>query len=124
MGTGTRAHPRAAIEIELRSKKGETVRAYHTANISKGGLFIKSDAPLDVGTRLNFELDVPGESTTLELEGRVVWTSQSGIATPHASPGMGVVLLWPDESVQITFSKLVEALIAKQQPAAKEPGPS
>ena len=48
--TDRRSNLRAAIELNVEYKRLNTFFADYTRNISKGGTFIKTDKPLEVGT--------------------------------------------------------------------------
>ena len=54
-----RAGPRAPIELRVEDQRLNTFFADYTKNIGKGGTFIKTKKPLDVGTEFLFKLMVP-----------------------------------------------------------------
>ncbi len=56
-------------------------------NISKGGLFIKSENPLPPGTPLKITFSVPGKDILVQLEGVVRWSAPP--TSPYVVPGMG-----------------------------------
>src|SRR5499427_590038 len=58
-GADRRMDPRAPIELKVEYKKLNTFFADYTKNISKGGTFIRTPRPLDVGTVFVFRLTVP-----------------------------------------------------------------
>ena len=68
-----RGEDRAAIQLRVDYKRLNTFFADYTKNISKGGTFIRTVKPLDVGTEFVFVLSVPSHNTQLELKGEVVW---------------------------------------------------
>ena len=47
--------------------------------LGAGGLFVATDAPLGRGTRLHLAFRLPGTATLWKLDGRVVWSSESGM---------------------------------------------
>ena len=51
-----------------------TFFADYAKNISKGGTFIRTSKPLDVGTEFVFVLSIPGQADQLQLHGEVMWT--------------------------------------------------
>ena len=45
----------------------------YSANISSGGLFIKTDSPLPVGEPLSLQIEMPDVAEALKLRCEVVW---------------------------------------------------
>src|SRR5580700_6639247 len=68
-----RYEDRAAIQLRVDYKRLNTFFADYTKNISKGGTFIRTTKPLDVGTEFVFVLSVPSHNAQLALKGEVVW---------------------------------------------------
>jgi uncharacterized protein (TIGR02266 family) len=58
------------------------------ADISRGGLFIRSDFFEMPGTPVRLLLAVPGSTGTLHLDGHVAWV----VEEPPKGPGMGIRL--------------------------------
>lgn len=61
----------------------------YTANISVGGMFIKTEKPLEVGTRFRLRFRVPGKKRPIETYGEVRWAMPPEDAGPMTA-GMGV----------------------------------
>src|SRR3954465_11419865 len=79
-----RVNPRAPLRLRIDYDRMNAFFADYTKNISKGGTFIKTTRPLDVGSRCQFALSLPALSEPLMLEGEVVWT-----LTPELARGRG-----------------------------------
>lgn len=80
-------------------------------NLSMGGLFIRSNAPLPVGTSVMMQLVRPGLRRALTLTGRVVSVVSVREATLRgAVAGMGVQLNRPDGEVRARLRGLVTEL--------------
>jgi type IV pilus assembly protein PilZ len=103
-----RRHPRAPIELEVRYQRLNSFFADYTRNVSKGGLFVKTERALPVGTRFLFRLALPGGAGALELSGEVVHADPQGDA-----PGMGLRFVWDDDAARAAFEARVEALMAE-----------
>jgi Tfp pilus assembly protein PilZ len=76
--TGSRAHPRYAIEIDAELGFGERRIPARTRNVSHGGLAIVAAEPAPVGELIVVTLALVFEtakSEALPLRGRVVWCS-------------------------------------------------
>lgn len=86
--TGLQKFPRvaAAVPVRISTVDAETDPATGrtffrsaeetTANLSRGGAYVKSWEPLAAGRRVVITIDLPGEDE-LQLVGRVVWTRRA-----------------------------------------------
>ncbi len=73
-----RAHPRAAITIEIEFKEEmDFIKAY-LLNISGGGIFIKIDEALLLDTIVHLRFKLPRDSRLIEAEGKIVWCNPKG----------------------------------------------
>jgi uncharacterized protein (TIGR02266 family) len=63
-------------------------------NLSKGGVFIRTDLPLPTGSEIDFEFTLPSSGRLIHAEGVVVWTRKRGIkpmtSLPNHPAGMGI----------------------------------
>ncbi len=63
-------------------------------NLSKGGVFIRSDIVFPLGSEIDFEFSLPGSSRAVRAVGVVVWTRPRRKGEKHFlpehPPGMGV----------------------------------
>src|SRR5438552_11972620 len=94
-GAERRVDLRAPIELKVEYKKLNTFFADYTKNICKGGTFIKTKKPLDIGTEFLFKLSVPNLTEPLALRGQVKWVMREGEPPPEGvpadhEPGMGI----------------------------------
>jgi len=85
-----RSAPRHAISLRVDYKRMNTFFADYAKNISKGGTFIRTSKPLDVGTSFVFVLSIPGQPDQLQLQGEVMWTVDESSATEDHPAGMGI----------------------------------
>ena len=94
-----RREARAPIELKVEYKRLNTFFYDYTKNISKGGTFIKTERPLDVGTIFLFKLILPAQAEPLELRGEVRWVVKEGeplppqVAAGHEA-GMGIKFVY------------------------------
>jgi uncharacterized protein (TIGR02266 family) len=68
-----REHPRAVVKIEIEFKHTIDFVTSYMLNISKGGLFIKTDEALPLDTIVFLRFTLPGDTKLIETEGKVVW---------------------------------------------------
>lgn len=89
-----------------------TFFADYTKNISRGGMFIKTPRPLEVGSRCQFSLSLPALSDPLALEGEVAWVLNAEQAQQRGEDaGMGIRFVFADEALRLDFERLVERMM-------------
>ena len=66
------------VRATLRYQSARGMRRAVTQNISKGGLMIRSDRPLDIGSELHVTLVPPGRKDGIWFSASVVWADGSG----------------------------------------------
>jgi type IV pilus assembly protein PilZ len=106
-----RRHPRAPIELRVEYKRLNSFFADYTKNISKGGTFIKTTKPLDVGTEFRFKLAVPTLPAPIEIRGTVQWVVKEGEEHDDESAGMGISFTYDDReraALEGTVEKLMK----------------
>lgn len=111
---GKRAHSQQPIELVVEYTRLNSFFSDYTRNISKGGTFIKTPKPLDVGTEFMFKLRVPGMDKPLEILGRVHWVirpDDAGTGLSRREPGMGIRFVFEDDTERDTLTQRVERLM-------------
>lgn len=106
-----RSEPRAPIELRVEYKRLNSFFADYTKNISRGGTFIRTERPLDVGTEFVFKLRVPTLEEPLSLHGRVQWVVQPDESDDETVPGMGIGFIYATEDERERIRKAVEDLM-------------
>ena len=106
-----RGEDRAAIQLRVDYKRLNTFFADYTKNISKGGTFIRTVKPLDVGTEFVFVLSVPSHNKQLELKGEVVWVVTEEAADLGNPAGMGIKFKFANDAERDRVDDFVEKLM-------------
>jgi len=72
-----------------------TLKEAYLSNVSTGGVFIKTDSPLNRGARFNLKLTLPDCEKELELFCEVVWSHREEWEAQERKfpPGMGIKFL-------------------------------
>ncbi len=70
-----RQDQRAAKPLYIQFKSGRDFTKAYAVNIGGGGLLVRIDEPMPVGTRCAIRFNLPGESLPIETNGQVVWSS-------------------------------------------------
>ena len=113
-GSDRRREFRAPIELRVEYKRVNTFFADYTKNISRGGTFIATERPLDIGTEFVFALDLPGLTEPLRLRGRVMWTTKTEDASKANPAGMGIEFQYSSAEERNETEKIVERLFAAE----------
>jgi type IV pilus assembly protein PilZ len=88
-GSDRRVHQRFDTSIAVDYASGETFLFAYLTNISEMGIFIRTNEPLAVGTRMRLRFQVD-EADPLVLEGEVTWINPYRPNGENINPGMGV----------------------------------
>ncbi|MBI5544572.1 MAG: TIGR02266 family protein [Deltaproteobacteria bacterium] len=89
-------------------------------NISRGGLFINSRAPLPVGTTVRLIISLPDAAFPFDLTGRVTRVSEVNNATNEV-PGMGLEFVDIDEDKRARIERFVDKLRIELPTEPKKP---
>ena len=98
---------RSPVELKVEYQRMNTFFYDYTKNISRGGTFVRTERPLDVGTRFDFKLSIPALDEPLALVGEVRWVRREGEA------GMGIQFIFDDETKRTAVDQLVELLMVE-----------
>jgi hypothetical protein len=82
------------LPIQARSADGKINRSFtdYVLEVEKERLYLKTEDPLPVGTRLHFAFDLPGIARPIYLQGEVVRINTSQPDSEEGlEPGMGIV---------------------------------
>ncbi len=113
-GSERRTAHRAAIVLNVEYKRVNTFFADYTRNISKGGTFIRTDRPLQIGTEFVFALTIRNVADPLKLRGRVKWVVSVEDATADQPAGMGIEFLYADDDERRSTEAIVEKLMSQE----------
>jgi uncharacterized protein (TIGR02266 family) len=108
-----RKEKRAVVELEVRYSSQESFAVEWITNISKGGLFIKSENPLPPGTPLKITFSVPGKDIPVQLEGVVRWSAPP--SSPSVVPGMGIEIVKIDEKSKKILDSFVDEILSSRR---------
>ena len=91
------------VQVEFRTPSSFLVA--YSVNLSRGGMFVETDADIPVGAGMTVELAIPS-SGTIELDGIVAWrrVAEAGADGP---PGLGIEF----QDVAPTLGVLIDKLV-------------
>jgi len=113
----TREDPRYVISIPVNCSTRHLFVASHVCNISRGGLFIRSEVPLPLNTEVALELSLPERERSIRATGRVIWNYDIQKGTSHIMPGSGIRFIGMSVSDRATL----ETYLAGLSPAVSKP---
>ncbi len=79
----------------------------YSSNLSQGGIFIRTDKLVAVGTILTVQFSLLNNPKNIRTEGRVIWTTSG---SSKQKPGMGIEFLRlrrDDEALISNFVKMM-----------------
>jgi uncharacterized protein (TIGR02266 family) len=102
-----RKFPRAPLACEVHYRTKGSFLVSYSLNLSKGGLFLETAELQPVGSILTVRFSVPGTSTQIETEARVMWV-RSEISSEGLPTGMGLQFDRLEERLGAIIDKLVQ----------------
>jgi type IV pilus assembly protein PilZ len=108
-----RVHRRAPLRLELnyRDATNKNFLFEYSQNISKGGIFIETDTPLPLGSRLKIRFQPPGGEAELQVEGEVSWVNEVKEGDDNPNPGMGVQWVDLSDDQYQLIASIVQAIL-------------
>lgn len=97
----------APLRVRLRYAAFDTFIEKFAPNITRGGVFLASKAPLPVGSTFAFEIQLAGGEVALAGEGKVTWVKPFDPASPQKAHGMGVQFLRLDPPSRETLNQIL-----------------
>jgi type IV pilus assembly protein PilZ len=76
-------------------------------NINEGGLFVESESPQPLGTRVDLHFQLPGSAEPVQVSGSVVRTTPG---TPDEPSGMGIAFGELDTETRQKINEMVRRL--------------
>jgi type IV pilus assembly protein PilZ len=106
---------RAALELPVDYERLNALLSDYTHNISRGGTFIRTGQPLQVGTVLSFTIRAPRLEEAMVLQGVVRWVVDASQTRKGRPAGMGIAFVYDSpghkEAVETRLDRLmVDAL--------------
>lgn len=107
----TRREPRLQHEVLVAYRTVDGFMTDWAVNISKGGLFVNTRSPLEVGSEVKLIVQLPDGEFPFDLAGRVSWVLEpiEG-GSPGPAPGMGIEFLDVDAEMRARLEAFVEKL--------------
>lgn len=112
-GADKRVYKRFPVVVEVSYSSEHNFYTGFIRNISSGGLFVATAAPLHIGERMELSFHIPGADAACVVHGIVKWMIPYDPLNTETSPGMGVQFIDLNQETQTiidSFLKLREPL--------------
>ncbi len=105
-----RRHQRYEVTIPVDCSTRHVFVANHVSNISRGGLFLRSDDPLPLNAEVALILRLPEAGQSIRAVGRVVWNYDLQKGTSRIVPGSGIRFVEMSPADRVTLERYLEHL--------------
>lgn len=102
-----RSYDRIDVTWSVDCETEDTFLYANITNISEVGIFVRTNEPLEVGTRLTLKFAPPGSDDALVLTGQVAWVNPIRMLASNPNPGMGIRFI---DLTQESRERLVDAV--------------
>jgi uncharacterized protein (TIGR02266 family) len=90
-----RGSPRVALSVSVSYRFEHTIASAMCANVSKGGMALRTMNPLTSGTRLRVRFKLPASKREIEADAAVAWSDQ------RSGMGLQFVSLGPEDQSEL-----------------------
>ncbi|MEY4550426.1 MAG: hypothetical protein RL685_6621 [Pseudomonadota bacterium] len=109
--SGRREHDRFGVELDVTVTSEHNFYAGFVENMSVGGVFIATHQLKPVGSRLEFQVNLPGRAEPIKGAGEVRWVRVYSDAS-NVPPGMGIKF----DPLAAEAVRAIEEFLAQREP--------
>lgn len=122
-GRDRRDWRRVLVDLEVDYGNADNFLFAYIRDISETGIFIRTNAPEEPGTRLNLRfMPDDGNRQLLQLEGEVIWVNEFRPKHPdNISPGMGVRFVGLDRGCRHRLVEYIKTFALLDDPDEEQP---
>jgi len=110
-----RKNIRVETNIDILFKESGAFIKSYMLNVSNGGLFLKTENPLQIDSLVTIRMKLPGDTENMEIQGCVVWSNPKGKNNAFPS-GMGIQFV----KMSPEHKKKIEAFVSQYTKEIKE----
>jgi uncharacterized protein (TIGR02266 family) len=111
-----RKHARYKVTIPVDCSTRDMFFSNHVCNISKGGLFIRSESPLPLNAEVILVLCLSESNECIRATGRVAWNYDIEKRTSQIVPGSGIHIVNMSTADRATLEDYLAGLTAVVSP--------
>lgn len=105
-----RQHKRYDVKMHVDVSSDDTFLFTYVSNISEMGIFLASEDPMPVGTKLELRFNPIELDEIIEVEGEVMWVNPVRDGDESQSPGMGVKFINVGDEQREKIVQLVKTI--------------
>jgi type IV pilus assembly protein PilZ len=111
LGREKRKYPRIEAKVQVTFRSVKDLVAEYTKNISKGGIFLKTDQLLDPNAEIDLTMTFPNDLGDFQVRGRVVRLVSLSHPTDSSRQlyGAGIRFLDPTPAILAAIEQIVAA---------------
>src|SRR5687768_13124616 len=79
-----------AAKVQIKTEGLDKFIEKFSANVSRGGIFIRTPQPLPMGKEIHLTVVVPGGNALIEAKGKVTWVRPTPDPKTGEPAGMGI----------------------------------
>jgi len=85
-----RKDPRYEVDLKVDYASKDIFVSNYVSNISKGGIFIQTESPLPIRSKIQLKIFLPDTKVTIAVKGMVAWNYDIKKGSGKISSGMGI----------------------------------
>jgi len=106
-----RTSQRVPVKLKVDYRATGNFLFENATNISEQGIFVETDAPLDTGTMIDLQFQLPDSQKKIEVLGEVTWTNpRRPNPEENHNPGMGIRFVNLSELDKETILSLIKRI--------------
>jgi len=114
VNSALRSAPRYPASLRVTLSGVEGLLAEQVTNISAGGIFVRTERDLPIGTLLSMALELPDGDRPAPVQGKVVHARPS-----HSETGIGVQFVSDDDAFRGRVDRYINEIIRTRTPAVR-----
>ena len=107
-----RSSPRIPLAVSVaywvQDQKREEAYVVEAVNVGEGGIFLKTDLPLGLGTEVQLEFSIPGSGEKLQMVGKIVWSKEEIVGEEKRVVGKGIRFTECDDLTREQLAEYME----------------
>ena len=118
-GVKNRQHPRIRFDQPVKLRQSGKEQQYQPLNLSEGGIYLKTDHPLPIGTYVEISLPVAG-GNRLPVVGLIVHQKGTHKEVLNVVPGMAIKFQKSDDLLRVALADYITETALKGLPSGED----
>lgn len=89
-----------SVAYWVEDQKREEAYVVEAVNVGEGGIFLKTNLPLGIGTEVHLEFSIPGSGQPVQIKGIIVWSKEEMVGEERRVLGKGISFTECDNSTR------------------------